>query len=382
VGALSLVMTTAPRVLVYSERNAICRKWHALQYEFEDVGVETGVAELMAPRLRPSSSLSRVTYRVGRAAGRRRTAEAGLEQLTVERDYDLFVAFFAFPSDIPHISALRGWRRRCAKAICFIGEMYSHQLEENREHLERLRELGFNHVFTLHPRSAPAVSRMAGAPVEFMPLGVDAFRFSPYPHVPQRVVDLYQFGRRSEVTHAAALALAQEDDRFYLYDTVFNVPLEDYRAHRELIAHTMKRSRYFFAYRPSDNLERAREDDTLSSRYFEATAGGAILLGSRPDSPEYDETFPWPDAVITIPFEAHDLREILAELDAQPERLARARANNIVQTIRRHDWAYRWRRILQTAGLDVPPALAQRLRLLDELADLAEAESLTPVELT
>jgi hypothetical protein len=365
---------------VFSERNAVSRKWHTVQYEFEDVGVDSGVAELAAPALRPATPLSRAAYRIGRAAGRRGLAEVGLEDVPVTRDYDLLFAYFSFPTDIPHLLHLKSWRRHCAKAACFIAEVYTHDIEPMRAHLELLSELEFDRVYVFNARTIEPIRDIVGCPVEFLPLGIDAFRFSPYPKVPPRVVDLYQYGRRSDVTHEAALELALADELFYIHDTIFNVPLEDPRAHRNLLAHVMKRSRYFFAYRAADNLPRGRADDGLAARYFEAIGGGAVVLGSRPGAPEYDQCFPWPDSTITIPFEAHDLREILADLDAQPERIARARMNNIVQSLRRHDTGHRWVQILDQAGVARPPALDQRLRAVAELAELAEARELAALE--
>ena len=375
-------MTAAdgPRVLVYSERNVIARKWHALQYEFEDVGTEIGLADVVAPRARERTPVNRALYRVNRGAGRGGMREVHLEEMTITGDYDLFFAFFAFPSDIPHIQRLKGWRKRCKKAICFIGEHYTQENEQNRRYLQMLRELGFDQVYIFNTAPKETIASIVGCPVEFMGHGVDAFRFSPYPLVPERSVDLYQFGRRSDVTHAAALDMAKRDGLFYIYDTIFNVPLEDYLAHRNLVAETMKRSRYFFAYRPGENLGRAQQDDPLSSRYFEAIGGGAILLGSRPGTKEYDECFPWPDATIEIPFEAHDLREIIADLDAQPERIATARMNNIVQTLRTLDWVYRWARILDRAGLPVTQPMRDRMAALERLADMAEERETAALE--
>jgi hypothetical protein len=351
----------------------VSRKWHALQYEFEDVVAEVDEVELVAPVARSGSAFSRFSYRLTRAAGQgARYHEVGLEPVQITGSYDLFFAFFAFPLDISHLRALRDWRPRCGKAIAFIGEIYSQQVDEVRSHLQLLREHGFDHVYVFNPRPAAQVSRIAGCPVEFLGLGVDALRFSPYPTVPERKVDLYQFGRRSDVTHDAALELMRRDGLLYLYDTVFNVPVPDYRAHRELIAEIMKRSRYFFAYRAGEDRQRARQDDALSSRYVEGMAGGAVLLGSRPQTPEYDALFGWPDSTITIPYEAHDLGGILAELEAQPRRLAAARMHNVVETLRRHDWVYRWERILETAGLAPTSRMEQRREHLAELAAMAE----------
>jgi hypothetical protein len=361
-----------PRVLIYSERNVIARKWHALQYEFEDVAQEVGLADVVAPGLRAPGPLGKAAYRIQRGVGRRGMREVHLAETTITREYDLFFAFFAFPSDIPHIQRLKGWRDRCAKAVCYIGEHYTHEVAQNRAYLELLRELGFDRVYLFNMASAASVEEVVGCPVEFMGHGVDSARWSPYPLVPPRTVDLYQYGRRSDVTHAAALDMVRKDGTFYIYDTVFNVPLEDYRAHRTMVAETMKRARYFFAYRPGENLGRALKDDPISSRFFEAIGGGAVLLGSRPHIPQYDEVFPWADATIEIPFEAPDLREIIAALDAQPERIHTARMHNIVNTLRSLDWVYNWARIAEQAGLPQTPGMQQRMAWLAELADIAE----------
>jgi hypothetical protein len=166
--------------------------------------------------------------------------------------------------------------------------------------------------------------------------------------------------------------MARDDGAFYVYDTVFNVPLPDYRSHRDMMAEYLKRSRYFFSYRPGQDLDRGRQDDALSSRYFEATAGGAVLLGNSPRTPEYEQCFGWPDSTIEIPYEAHDLREIIADLDVQPERLARARTNNILGGLRQHDWLHRWARVLDAAGLPPTERMVTRGQQLEEIAVMVE----------
>ena len=367
-------------MLVYSERNAIARKWHAFQYEFEDVGAHLGFTQIFAPALLARSSVSRTFYRLSQSVSRRALTEVSLEQIEIVEDFDLFYAFFAFPSDIPHITHLKRWRERCGKAMCFIGEHYSAEAEANRPYLQMLNELDFDRVFVFNTAPAESVASIAGCPVEFLGHGVDAYRWSPYPLVPERSVDFYQFGRRSETTHAAALDMVRRDGAFYIYDTIFNVPLEDHQAHRSMVAETMKRSRYFFAYRPGEDRGRAQQDDPLSSRYFESIGGGAVVLGSRPGAKEYDDCFGWPDSTIEIPFEAHDLRDIVAALETDPVRLARARMQNIVQTLRTLDWVYRWRRIFDAAGLPHTQAMGDRITDLERLAESAEERETAALE--
>jgi hypothetical protein len=99
-----------------------------------------------------------------------------------------------------------------------------------------------------------------------------------------------------------------------------------------------------------------------------------VLLGSAPRTAEWEICFDWPDAVIDIPYDAGDLREIVDDLDAQPERLARARTDNVVAALRRHDWVYRWAQVLDAVGLPHTTGMAERMELLDDLAAMAEED--------
>jgi len=366
-------MTETPRVLMLSERNAESRKWHAFQYEFEDVVAEVDSVDTVAPPARKVTPVTRLTDRVVRRSGHAHLiTEPAIQPVTVTGRYDLFFAVFSFETDIPHLLRLKQWRERCDKAVCFIVELFTDHLERAEKYLQILDQFDFDQVFLLNPAPKAAVARMSGARTDFLGLGVDAFRFSPYPDPPARTIDLYQFGRRSPVTHEAALDMVRRDGAFYVYDTVFNVPLPDYRAHRDMMAEYLKRSRYFFSYRPGEDLDRGRDDDALSSRYFEATAGGAVLLGNSPNTPEYQQCFGWPDSTIDIPYEPHDLREIIADLDAQPDRLVRARTNNITHGLREHDWVHRWSRVLDSVGLPHTQRMTMRKERLEQLAQLVE----------
>lgn len=157
-----------PRVLVFSERNVIARKSHALQYEFEDVGTEVGLVDVVAPRVLERSPVNRVFYRISRSGGRGGIREKSIEELTITDDYDLFFAFFAFPSDIAHIQRLKGWRRRCKKAVCFIDEHYTAENDQNRRYFELLRELGFDHVYIFNTAPKEAIASIVGCPVRLL----------------------------------------------------------------------------------------------------------------------------------------------------------------------------------------------------------------------
>ena len=112
------------------------------------------------------------------------------------------------------------------------------------------------------------------------------------------------------------------------------------------------------------------------ARYFEGAAAGAVLLGQAPGTLTFRRDFPWPDAVVELNADGSDVADVLADLSRRPDELARLGVRNAVAALRWHDWAYRWRSILETAGLAPRPALNERARALEALA--AGAERMQP----
>jgi hypothetical protein len=121
-----------------------------------------------------------------------------------------------------------------------------------------------------------------------------------------------------------------------------------------------------------NNLQMYGAERALSTRYFEGAAGGAVMIGSKPPVPEFLTHFDWSDAVIEIPRDPQDMSAILADLYAQPERLARISRANAIQSLKRHDWAYRWAEVLTIMGMTRSPKLDHRLDKLKRLSDEAE----------
>lgn len=153
----------------------------------------------------------------------------------------------------------------------------------------------------------------------------------------------------------------------YVYDTTSGGTVRDHREHCALLAHLMKRSTFFLAHRINDTearLQRTGGEESLAFRYFEAAAGGAVMLGSEPRTPEFRACFDWPDAVIPLPHDSSSVVEILHDLQGQPDRLAAASSASVQASLLRHDWSYRWQRILADAGLGPETGLLRRLEQL------------------
>jgi hypothetical protein len=358
------------RVLLFSERNTFVHIFEAAQMEFEDVIASMDDVAILAPSFAPRRVARRA---VGTLRQRLGAPKAwAVDDIAIDREYDLFFASFHFPPNIAHLNELKGLRSRCRKMACFIVEMWSPDIAGAERYL-RLLEV-FDHVFLFNGSTVQRVERIVGRPCSFLPAATDTLRFCPYPTRPARDVDVYALGRSSPVAHRQLLELAERGERHYLFANV-NHHLPDYRAHRVLISGIMKRTRYFPAYRLNDtpgSLTRTGGDETLVTRYFEGAAGGAVMIGSTPATREFDDNFDWPDAVVPAPYDPADVRALLAELDAQPERMAAARRNNVVNSLRRHDWMHRWASILDAVGLPHSPGMQLRRERLERLAQMAD----------
>lgn len=366
-----------PRVLIFSERNAFPKAlFRCPLYEFENTIAEIDSADILAPHANPNDSRFRLVKRLAYHSSL--PIPPVKKHTTVAEKYDLFLAVCGWPTDLVMLRALRNWRERCKTAVCLIDELWVKGFENHRHFLKALSD--FDVVMLYYHNSVRPLSDLIERKCVFLPPGVDAIKFCPYPRPPERAIDVCSIGRRSEKTHRALLDAAQKDGLFYFYDTIGGDQAINSGDHREFTANIAKRSRYFIV-NPGliDFPERRGDQIEIGNRYFEGSAAGAILLGERPNNGVFEKLFDWPDAVVDLPYNSTEVGDIIRELDGQPERQQGIRRTNVIQALRRHDWAYRWESILQTVNLEPMPELLkrkERLRMMSE----SIAESWFPAE--
>jgi hypothetical protein len=375
-------MTPDPRVLLFSPRRLAPVVSRCFSYECEDAIRSLDAVDLVAPEpllgAMPFDLVCRTVNKIGRRTALLSRVNPGVRGARVRARYELFFTVCQFATDLGWLNALRGWRERCDKAVCWLEEIWARDLGRLSSQLALLRE--FDHVFT---NCLGSVDRLAGAigrPVHYLPPAVDCLRFFPGDPPVDRVIDVFNMGRRHPATHRALLELARERGIFYLYDTFKgNIPVQSPAEHRLQLANLIRRSRYFIANKAKVNEEgETGEQQEVGFRFFEGAAGGAVMIGDPPDIASFREHFDWPDAVVRLPFGSAEAGELIADLDRQPERVARIRSDNLAHALRRHDWAYRWRRVLETVGLAFPAALERRESRLQGLAAAVSGDSPPP----
>lgn len=362
------------RVLLYSQRNIYDPEvWRASFHEFEGLLQLFDAVDMVA--------LDRARYHIFRKNHAQRIGKyttipinAGVRKGRLEQDYDLFLAIIEKPTELLNINALRGWRDRCKTAICWMAEIW---IKDIPTHGAELRVLSkFDHALFNVARSVEPISRRIKSQCHYLPAGVDALAFCPYPERAERFIDIMSIGRRSQKTHEVLLRMAREQDLFYYYDTQSDMRTYDVGQHRFLMSNLAKRSRYFIVNPGKiDSIDETAGQVEFGYRYFEGAAAGTIMIGEDPGSEEFRQFFPWPDAVVHLPFDSEAIDETLRQLNLQPERRAHIRKTNILNSLKLHDWVYRWERVLDLAGLDPLPMVDERKQELARMSDRVEQDT-------
>lgn len=207
------------RVLMLSQRKLQEHVSYCGLYEFEDIICDLDAVDLVTPA--KSYDLSKEIYclvkRITRSSQFANSIKPDPNSFFLEQEYELFFANFASPWEILSINSIKGWRKKCQKAVCRLDEIWEKDIQGWKPLLELLMD--FDHIFLGHSRGTKAIADITGRPCTYLPPSVDTIKFCPYPLSPHRSIDVCCMGRRSPVTHKALLDLA-EQGKFYSYDTV------------------------------------------------------------------------------------------------------------------------------------------------------------------
>jgi Glycosyl transferases group 1 len=356
-----------PRVLLFSLRNIFGRAlFRCPHYEFEDLICEIDSVELLAPKLDPSgrrpSMATRLAYHTPVALN------PGIKGISAKGQYDILFTVCGYPQDLLMFNAVSHLRDICKTSVCLLDELWINEIAKNRHFLRILAK--FDVVMLYYSQTVKPLSEIIERKCIFLPPGVDTISFCPQPDPPERVVDVYSIGRRSEITHQRLLGMARQSGLFYLHDSIGGSQAINSKEHRALFAKVVKRSRYFIV-NPGKIDEPALRGGQMETgnRYFEGAASGAIMVGEWPDNEAFEGLFDWPDAVTRLPYDSSDIDVVIKKLDGDPERQRSIRRTGIVQALTRHDWVYRWEEVLKTVGLEPTQKMQERKDRLGKLAE-------------
>lgn len=353
-------------------------------YEAEDVLCDVDDVDLIGLEATPNFRtrerwLNRLIFRD--ASHRAYRLNPGLKPKRLERDYDLFVTFCPSYEELLYVNAIENWKDRCRVSACWIDEIWTASLQKYRHWLPMFQR--FDHVLVTHRETASVLSTALGRKVTWLPAAVDTLRFTPYasPPLAPRSIDAYSIGRRREGIHDALVRRSRTTPFYYVYDTfrASVADVYDVAAHRDVFANAAKRSRYFVVAPPKfDSQHETAGQVEVGYRYFEGAAAGCVLIGERADSPAFRQLFPWDEVVIDLAPDGSDVDRVLSELASEPERLDCMALRNATTSLLAHDWGYRWRAVVEFAGLPISDKMLAREARLSERAAAAIGESAIP----
>ncbi len=359
-----------PRVLIFSLRNVFGKAlFRCPHFEFEDLICQIDSADLLAPKVDPSSRRSSFATRLAYHAPV--VLNPSMERISAKGQYDILFTICGYPQDLIMFNAVSNLRDICRTSVCLLDELWINEMVKHRHFLRILAK--FDVVMLYYSQSVKPLSEIIERRCIFLPPGVDAISFCPNPNPPERVIDVYSIGRRSEITHQRLLDMVRERGLFYLHDSMGGSQAINSKEHRALFANVAKRSRYFIVnpWKIDEPNLRGRQME-IGNRYFEGAASGAIMIGERPDNEVFEELFDWPDAVTRLPYDSRNIDVLIKDLEADPERQDRIRRTGVVQALMRHDWVYRWEAILSAVGLE---PMQEALERKDRLRKRAETVS-------
>src|SRR5271165_3501421 len=106
-----------PRVLIFSLRNIFPKAlFRCPHYEFEDIICEIDSAELLAPAVDPSNTLSTFATRLAYHAPV--ALNPGIPRIPTKLRYDIFFTVCGFPQDLLMVNAVSNMRDICRTSVC------------------------------------------------------------------------------------------------------------------------------------------------------------------------------------------------------------------------------------------------------------------------
>ncbi|MEA5570619.1 glycosyltransferase [Calothrix sp. UHCC 0171] len=363
-----------PRILIASMRKMHLEAFRSPEFEFEDLICQLDHVDILLPQFdysRSQKTKKRLANYLALKTNRKELLNSGCIPTKVSKNYDLFFFICQGCWDITTINSIQGWRNQCQKSVAWVDEIWIKELSDRKTKLCVELLQSFDYIFTPHNESAKAVANLTNRPCYSLAYGIDAIKFCPFPNPKPRNIDIYSIGRRSPIVHQSLLKFAEDKNLLYLHDTLKGLHMNNYKEHRHLYSNLIKRSRYFISNKAKfDTPEQTDGQEELGSRFFEGAASGAVMIGIPPKCETFATHFNWTDSVIPICYDTNNLGELITELDQQPERLEQIRKHNVVNSLLRHDWVYRWEQILETVGIDPTPTILSRKNQLQNLAEL------------
>lgn len=353
------------RVLLVSMRGGNVRPNRCLPIEFEDTIENIDDVYRMDMRVTPRNVFTATRSRFDQYCPRV-SALFGTNMVPRRKPFDLVFFYCSHVHDMRTTVPLQPILNAGQMRACFVEEIWKGQ----RPASDKIKWLQrFDILFTSCSDSAEELEKLTGRTTKYLPPSVDTIRWSVPGAEPQRCVDVLWYGRQIAGTHRAIQALAEKHGLFYVFDTIVANHVIHKVEHRTALARLVNRSHCVFVNpAKADRTNERGEQSEIGYRFFEAAAGGAILIGDHPQTTLFDEMFGWPESIFRIPLGSVEVGPVIMPILENEELRRRVSLRNRIESLRRHDVVYRWQDVLRTVGLPETDAMEKRVTKLHDHA--------------
>lgn len=306
--------------------------------------------------------------------------------LPTTRTDDINVLFIVgiSPPYITLLNSIKEWRSRFDIVAAFIYDAWLFD-SYNQEITTMI-----DHLFVPVPSLVNPLESRFGINVSYLPHGADVIDNGS--NNTNRSIDVASYGRiPSEYHNQLFESLNTQSNSFYYRqvpegsqkypDQEFGSKRFDYQ-HVKLLSKVLANSKislaFDFTYTTKKTVELKNSQNhpsyrypepVLTPRWFEGLAAGCAIVGKRPFAPEVDDLLDWEDATIDVPDDLESGIELIMNLLKNQERLHTIHQRNYQEMLKRHDYRWRIRTVLERLGLPIPQKLNNQLEQCLSLAD-------------
>ncbi|NJN31617.1 MAG: glycosyltransferase family 1 protein [Synechococcales cyanobacterium RM1_1_8] len=360
-------------------------------YDLENIMVETCGAQLLMPKprgikcwdLRRRSHLSKFAGRIARKTiGEYHPIQLdqSLEQTTHQpekKEPRVLMIMALNGNGLELLSALPRWRQDFDLVVAYVIDCW--MLETLPAATQQL-----DHLFIPYPALKSQVQACCKPTVSVLPLGFDVLNHGR--GVGLRSIDVMSYGRTPALYHRQLMELAAGSPRELSYyrqileageilpTQQYGLFRHDYQ-HRLQLNQMLRHSKIVLAFenlyttrlsqQPGSHITQRLQDSIVTTRWFEGTACGCVLVGKRPQSSVMHDYLGWPDSSLELPDDAVEGVAFLRKILGQPKRLQTISQRNYSQSLRFNDWRLRLRSLFEQISLPVPPGLKISLEQLE-----------------
>lgn len=278
------------------------------------------------------------------------------------------------------LSALPQWRQEFDLVVAYVLDCWLLESYPKATHQ-------IDHLFIPYPELKEQVQTYLNIPVSVLPIGFDVLNRGQGHS--DRSIDVMSYGRVSSQYHQVlSAAIAQPNSALLYYrhmpemgqwlpKQTYGLNRFDYQ-HRLHLNQMLRNTKLALAFEnlytsrttqaPGSHIIQRLNESILTTRWFECTASGCVVVGKRPLSSLVQGYLDWPEATLELPDDANEGLLLIQEWLSKPDWLRSIQERNYRESLRRNDWRLRLRDLFQQLLLPLPKGLESSLQVLQDCA--------------